>query len=89
MKPSAGRIVFYVSPEGVTRPAIIIAVCNDIFAGAPYKRDECQLNVFWDGTNDGLTDGKSGLCIAPNAWRTSVPYDEKKSVGTWHWPPRV
>ncbi len=87
-KPSPGRVVFYVAPEGVTRPAIIIAPCIERFPGSAYVRDECQLHVFFDGSNDGEPD-KFGARAAPYPWRTSVPYDEGKAVGTWHFPPRV
>lgn len=89
-KPTAGRIVFYVAPEhggAVIRPAIIIAPCNERFGVTSYTREECQLHVYWDGTNDDPTG--SMYRAAPNPWRTSVPHDENKAPGTWHWPQRV
>lgn len=88
-KPSMGRIVHYVAPEGVTRPAIIIAPCIERFPGSNYTRDECQLHVYFDGTNDMPWSPERKMAEVPNPWRTSVPYDENKAVGTWHWPPRV
>lgn len=82
MKPTSGRIVFYVSPDHgdqvVIRPALIIAPCLERFPDSNYQREECQLHVFWDGTNDGPNFS------APTAWRTSVPHDEDKKPGTWH-----
>ena len=84
MKPSAGRIVLYVAPEGMTRPALIIGPCTEIFPGSAYTREECQLHVFFDGTNDWPFD-HSGNRIALDPWRTSVPHDEDKKPGTWHW----
>lgn len=81
----------------VIRPAVIIAPCLERFPGSDYRREECQLNVFWDGENDdptrgtfrpAKTDGSPDFS-APRAWRTSVPHDENKAPGTWHWPPRV
>lgn len=37
-----------------------------------YQNDEVNLKV--------LTDAPTDL------WRTSIPYDENKVPGTWHWP---
>lgn len=95
MKPSSGRIVLYVSSEHgsevVIRPAVVIATCNDRFPGSNYTREECQLHVLWDGTNDAIGPRCYPLAgpVAPSPWRTSVPHDEGKAPGTWHWPPRV
>lgn len=84
-KPSAGRIVHY-NAEGVgVRPAVIIAPCLERFPGSGYTRDECQLHVFFDGTNDAVYPATE----APSPWRTSVPYDAAGAPGTWCWPPRV
>lgn len=83
-KPSAGRVVHYVNDKAEVRPAIVIAPCSERFPGSGYTRDECQLHVFFDGTNDS-EDGKA----PPNPWRTSVPFDAHGGANTWHWPPRV
>lgn len=86
MNPTIGRIVHYVlgggRSEGQHRPAIIIDECNHRFGVNGYTREECQLMVFPDGTNDGFPT------TAP-MWATSVPHDEEtKAPGTWHWPER-
>lgn len=93
MKPTSGRIVLYVSPDHgdavVIRPALVIASCNERFPGSSYQREECQLQVFWDGTNDATGERDPAKPpVAPRAWRTSVPHDEAKTPGTWHWPTR-
>jgi hypothetical protein len=82
-KPSVGRIVHYVMPirygraRGEVRPAIIVRVF-------PGETDKVQLQVFTDGSNDGLE------CVLGIVWETSVHHDEAgKALGTWHWPPRV
>jgi hypothetical protein len=78
-KPSVGRIVHYILPDGPStgehRPAIIVKVWNDTYPGV-------QLQVFTDGSNDGNTH-KSGLF-----WATSVPYADpsENTPRTWHWP---
>ena len=87
MTPSIGRIVHYVlnhgKSEGQHRPAIIIETCEHLFGAGVYSREECQLMVFVDGSNDGTP--WHGLPI----WATSVPHDEDGTPGTWHWPERV
>jgi len=88
MKPSKGRVVFFVMPDGDTRAADIVAVCNEHFKVTSYQREECQLQVKLDGENDVARYGLASL-MHPG-WRTSVPHDEEtKAPGTWHWPPRV
>jgi hypothetical protein len=94
MTPTIGRIVHYVmtpteragslGAAGQHRPAIIIAPCNERFNTTSYTREECQLAVFIDGSNDipGNTPGGT-------LWATSVPHDEDCAPGTWHWPERV
>lgn len=80
MKPTPGRIVFYVLDQGrnigEVRPAIIVKVWSD---------DLVQLQVFTDNTNDGLPDGLAQGTV----WRTSVRYSETAEPSTWHWPPRA
>lgn len=91
MKPTIGRIVRYVLPNGILseakqhrighhRPAIIVAInCEGT------KDESLQLQVFTDGSNDGIgKDGDRNVY-----WATSVRHDEEtKAPGTWHWPPR-
>lgn len=83
---SEGRIVHYVIPEGERnagehRPAIVVRVWR--VEGKPQENGLCQLQVFFDGTNDGIPD------TAPIKWRTSVTYDAGASGGTWHWIERA
>jgi len=72
-RPSVGRIVHYVLPDGPSagahRPAIIVRV---------WSAQCVQLQVFTDGSNDG-PGYKSGL-----VWRTSVLLGLDEN--TWHWP---
>lgn len=73
-KPTVGRIVHYVLPEGRNagehRPAIVTRVWSDVCV---------QLQVFTDGENDGLANVE---------WRTSILNDEAGAPNTWHWPER-
>lgn len=88
MKPTTGRIVHYVLEDGPAkwqvRPAIVVAPCLERFPGSNYTRDECQLQVFVDGSNDFPISNPGG-----SVWRTSVPRDDNRTPGTWHWPARV
>lgn len=73
-KPTVGRVVYFVLPNGAKRmgeirPAIITRV----------NPDSVNLSVICDGSND---DGG-----APT-WVGSVKLDqETKAEGTWHWMP--
>jgi hypothetical protein len=75
---SAGRIVMYVPTDkdasviigNITK--ILPAIIVRTWEETSYENDEINLKVFTDGQN--------------NLWRTSVPYDENKAPGTWHWP---
>ena len=77
-----GRIVHYVldgtsaKPEsrGRVRPAIIVNDWPEMQALYP---GYANLQVFTDGTNDGLD---------PVAWVTSRVFSEAHEPGTWHWP---
>src|SRR5438445_12683125 len=81
-KPSIGRIVHFVLPDGPSkgehRPAIIVRVWNDTYPGI-------QLQVFTDGSNDGEAY-KSGIY-----WATSVTYADpsENEPRSWHWPEPV
>jgi hypothetical protein len=82
MKPTIGRIVHYILPEGHTipgehRPAMIVRVWTDTTV---------QLQVFTDGSNDDPKHSHE----APNVmWKTSVVLDETATTqGSWHWPER-
>jgi hypothetical protein len=77
---STGRIVMYI-PFATDTVAIagnqtqpLPAVIVRDWAELPYYQEHSQVNlkVFGDGPND--------------LWRTSVPYDENKTPGSWHWP---
>jgi len=80
-----GRIVRYVLSEadcpkcpesiGQNRPAIIVRV-------ADRARAAVNLTVFVDGVAESQYEGRDTIR------RAGVAYDEKESLGTWHWPPR-
>jgi hypothetical protein len=77
MIPSIGRIVHFVLPSGEHRPAIIVRIWDFV----PTASSSVQLQVFTDGSNDGLNYVE---------WRTSVHQDaETKAPGTWHEPERA
>ena len=77
MIPSIGRTVHYVLPNGEHRPAIITRVWDQV----PTESSVVQLQVFTDGSNDGLQNVE---------WRTSVHQDNAtKAPNTWHEPERV
>lgn len=84
-KPTVGRIVHYVLPDGRsaghTRPAIVVRVWGGTDGG--HDMPLIQLQVFTDGRNDG-DEYASGI-----AWKTSVHYDADGAPGTWRWPPRA
>jgi hypothetical protein len=78
---SVGRVVVYVpfatdyneangNIGSSGLPAIIVNSWNDL----TFYHDNSQVNlkVFTDGPVD--------------LWRCSVPYDENKTPGSWHWP---
>lgn len=70
-----GRMVHFVLPNGEHRPAVIVRVWHVTGACDGYV----NLQVFTDGTNDGQ-ENAAGI-----VWKTSICFDENKSVGTWHW----
>ena len=75
-----GRIVHFVMKDGKHRPAIVVQVWEDSVDG------QCNLDVFTDGTNDGMDHD---LVV----WRTSVPFHNPAVNGpkpfSWHWPEKV
>jgi hypothetical protein len=78
-----GRIVHFVLGDGPSagqhRPAIVVRVWNPK-ATELSSRGTIQLQVFTDGSNDGLQNVE---------WRTSVGYSEDPQPYTWHWPERA
>jgi hypothetical protein len=77
-----GRMVHFVLPDGHNvgdhRPAIVVKVCRNGSEDLPVD-GYSNLQVFTDSVDDG-TQYAGGL-----VWRKSVPYDEAKKPGTWHW----
>lgn len=73
-----GRIVHYVSPDLMRvaehrhQAAIIVAIWDK-------DTGYCNLDVFPDGSNDGVQSGQM-------LWATSILYSEAKEPNTWHWP---
>ena len=75
-KVTVGRIVNFVVAEGIIRPMIV----TNVNEGGTINGVQ-----FRDGSNDDQHDH----CVTPKqtqAWRTSVSYDAKASVNSWHWP---
>ena len=85
--PSIGRIVHFILEDGPNkgahRPAIIVRVWAQ--PGQERPETAVQLQVFTDGTNDGIQGGASVI------WKTSRQYrDPAEEVpGTYHWPEYV
>ena len=75
-KPSIGRIVHVVLPDGQHRPAIIVRVNND--AGS------VNVRVFYDGSNDHRAREADGRFHSD--WVTSISpdYGEHPQPATWH-----
>jgi hypothetical protein len=73
-----GRIVWYVlENSSAIRPAIVVHVWDS-------SMGLVNVQVFPDSDRDGTTNDRLTVPL----WRTSVPYDENKRVGSWHWPER-
>lgn len=72
MKPSIGRIVHLVLPNGQHRPAII----TNCWPGT----DRVNLTVFFDAANDHSINRVENTA--------STPYSEAGEPDTWHWPER-
>lgn len=98
LRPTVGRIVHYVLPDGRSkgdhRPAIIVRVWGEdqVKAGTlpASALGTVQLQVFTGGGNDAADYTASGGPYASGiAWKTSVVHDEAKSENTWHWPERA
>jgi hypothetical protein len=76
---SIGRVVMYVPFDtdhkeaggnvSTPLPAVIVRAWDEL----PFYQEHSQVNlkVFTDGPVD--------------IWRCSVPYDENKTPGSWHW----
>jgi hypothetical protein len=85
-----GRIVHFVMPSGEHRPAIVVKVWRYPDSSGPepiLKAPEngcCNLQVFTDGSNDGVDEVRHG-----HLWFTSCIYSENPEPGTWHWIERA
>ncbi|HBD19459.1 MAG TPA: hypothetical protein DC063_04795 [Arenimonas sp.] len=84
-KPTVGRIVHYVLPDGPSagqhRPAIIVRTWDQ--PELPFS-GTVQLQVFTDGQNDVAP----GEPWSATKWISSATYSEEPQPRTWHWPER-
>ncbi len=84
-----GRIVHFVMPNGLHRPAIIVEAWPDGTSCEGYA----NLQVFTDGHNDitGVQELESKVAIEDGIWwQASVCFDnQEKKPRTWHWPEYV
>ncbi|MDX2140307.1 MAG: hypothetical protein SF123_19630 [Chloroflexota bacterium] len=75
-----GRIVHFVLDNGAHRPATVVNAWKDV---ALYQSEgRVNLLVFLDGENDAE---HVGMDAGDTWWRTSVPFSDDKTPGTWHW----
>ena len=83
MKPTIGRTVHIVLPNGQHRSAV---VCRD------WGNNCINVRVAYDGTNDDDTRNQAtnGGYFFGDDWLTSINLDESVSPcpRTWHWPER-
>lgn len=80
-----GRIVHYVMPSGIHRPAIVVQVWR-YSDGKPPENGCSNLVVFVDGLNDVKRSFEDpNKDVVTSLWETSICYSENKEVGTWHW----
>lgn len=82
-----GRMVHFVMPDGQHRPAVVVRVWREVVSAC---EGYVNLQVFTDSSNDILDDDMLTSFDAKAIrrgvlWKTSVCYDEEKSIGTWHW----
>jgi hypothetical protein len=81
MKPTIGRIVHFVLPNGQHRPGIVV----HNWPGNDPPGGLVQLQVFTDSDADGRYNDQ----LPAVSWRTSIKQDEETMApGTWHWPER-
>jgi hypothetical protein len=73
MKPSIGRIVLYITPDGEIRPAIIVRVWSDTCV---------NVKVFEDPANECEIEGHHCSSVTYSEAEYAMPR-------SWHWPPRV
>jgi hypothetical protein len=79
--PQIGDTVIYVMPDGTPRPAIILVAEQD---------QRCRLTIFLRHEDDNTQPPISGPPAINGATRApliqidSVPRDDFRSVGTWH-----
>ena len=97
VKPTIGRIVHFILPNGEHRPAFIVRVWPNEYGNEEIK-DGVNLQVFIDGTND-YNGSSTTKWLGPTPeeckngcmWRTSVKYSNPllpENTETWHWPER-
>lgn len=70
-----GAIVHYTLPNRAERPAIIVALDEEVQPGL------VDLQLLTDGEADGY-ENRRGILL-----KTNVPYDETLNIGTWHFIP--
>ncbi|MES2200730.1 MAG: hypothetical protein V4498_00600 [candidate division FCPU426 bacterium] len=86
----AGRMVNIVMKDGSTRPLII----TNVFPNAQdHTHPMVNGHLLLDGPNDRENNPlgaplEAGEESPMTYWATSVSRDDKKTVGTWHWPER-
>lgn len=88
-RPTIGRIVHYVLPNGQHRAAIVV----NAWSGS-YQPQMCNLTVHLDQLNDtigndelaafGARNGGYGTLIVGSAKQD----EDTQAPGTWHWPER-
>ncbi len=78
MKPTIGRIVYFVNPFGDGREVFAAIITNVL------SNEVVNLQVFYDGSNFSVPADCSRFA-------SSVKFDEgfPPGAGTWHWPPRA
>lgn len=82
MKPTIGRIVWFNTPHGYDRPAMITQVWSDTCV---------SMVVFLDGPNDvgWVRPETANSTNMATEWEGSVYYSEQPTPRTWRWPERT